>query len=117
MRRVLLLLCLAACSRAKGIETGETRGTEKALLAATVDWRSTHPGVCPTVDQLVADHAIEVDPDLHQGKSHPGKVGVIPGTTDPWGAAFTIECNGADVRIRSAGPDGQPRTADDVVTP
>jgi hypothetical protein len=113
----LALFVAGGCARAKSIETGEARGTATAILSAAVDWRGSHPGVCPTVDQLVADHAIEVDPELHRGKSHAGRVGVIPGTVDPWGAAFAVECSGADVKVRSPGPDGKTGTTDDVVVP
>jgi hypothetical protein len=112
-----LVVAGAGCARAHGVETGEARGTATAILSATVDWRGEHKGACPTVDQLVAGHAIEVDPDLHRGKSHPGKVGVIPGTADPWGNAFRIDCAAADVHVRSAGPDGKMDTNDDVVAP
>ncbi len=34
---------------------------------------------------------------------------------DPWGQNFVIERNGEEVAIFSVGPDGQAKTADDVV--
>jgi hypothetical protein len=113
----LALLLFAGCARAKGIETGEARSSETAILSATIDWRGTHPGACPTVDQLVTDHAVEIDPELHRGKNHAGRVGVIPTARDPWGAPYAIECKSADVKVRSPGPDGKTGTTDDIVVP
>lgn len=36
---------------------------------------------------------------------------------DPWGVKFTYESDGRNTKIISAGPDGQPGTADDISYP
>ena len=36
---------------------------------------------------------------------------------DPWGNAYVLERDGADVRVSSCGPDGQDGTDDDIVWP
>ena len=53
-------------------------------------------GDCPTVDDLED----RLDPTTEH--------------TDGWGRAFTIECDGHVVHVRSRGPDGQQGTEDDL---
>ena len=36
-------------------------------------------------------------------------------TSDPWGGAYSIACNGKDPVVTSPGPDGKLNTADDIV--
>jgi general secretion pathway protein G len=35
-------------------------------------------------------------------------------TKDPWDHDFLIECDGTDITVKSAGPDGEMETADDI---
>jgi hypothetical protein len=35
-------------------------------------------------------------------------------TTDPWDHAYRIECDGTEITVISAGPDGQFDTDDDI---
>lgn len=55
-------------------------------------------GACPTVGLLVAH----------------GFIGPSSSTTDCWGRPFAVECDGTDITVRSAGPDGQHGTKDDI---
>lgn len=55
-------------------------------------------GSCPTIDVL-RDAGI-----LRRGGT----------TDDPWGHPFRIECGEAEVNVRSAGPDGQMESEDDI---
>ena len=56
--------------------------------------------LCPSIESLVA--AKELEPVDH---------------SDPWGNAFEIECSDDDVTIRSAGPDQNMGSSDDIVVP
>jgi prepilin-type N-terminal cleavage/methylation domain-containing protein len=63
-------------------------------------WWLEHDG-CPTVQQLVADEALDHDTT--------GK--------DPWGSPWALECKSHDVVVTSLGPDRQPGTPDDIRIP
>jgi len=54
-------------------------------------------GACPSVDDLV--RAKQLEPQR---------------TLDPWGAPYRIHCEGDELRVVSAGPDGVEGTADDL---
>ncbi len=47
----------------------------------------------------------------------PGERGFTDLVPDPWGNAYVLERDGADVRVSSWGPDGQDGTEDDLVWP
>ncbi|MCX7807061.1 MAG: type II secretion system GspH family protein [Deltaproteobacteria bacterium] len=53
---------------------------------------------CPTVEDLAREKFLSA-----QAR-----------TTDPWDRPFSIECEGDEVVVISAGPDGQIGTADDI---
>ncbi len=40
--------------------------------------------------------------------------GYVDNAVDPWGNEYAIECDGNDVTVYSAGPDGQFDTEDDI---
>jgi general secretion pathway protein G len=61
-------------------------------------YQHDHSDQCPTIDQLVAD----------------GQLDRSASTNDPWGHAFAIACDGDNITVQSAGPDGRPGTADDI---
>ena len=70
-----------------------------AIAAAAGTWVAAHPeGVCPSVDVLKADRALDAMAD----------------DKDTWGKPFAIACSETEVTVSSAAGDGA-TTADDVV--
>jgi general secretion pathway protein G len=59
---------------------------------------ATNNAECATMEQLIEDKAID------KSKA----------TTDPWDHAYRIECDGTEVMVTSAGPDGEFDTEDDI---
>ncbi len=59
---------------------------------------ATNNANCATMDQLIEDKAID------KSKA----------TTDPWDRAYRIECDGTEITVISAGPDGEFDTDDDI---
>jgi general secretion pathway protein G len=53
---------------------------------------------CPTIDQLVSEKILDKDKNLQ----------------DAWGNDFTIECDEDGATVRSAGPDEQMGSEDDI---
>ncbi|MET0287730.1 MAG: prepilin-type N-terminal cleavage/methylation domain-containing protein [Polyangiales bacterium] len=70
-----------------------------AVRSAVELYRATsEESGCPTMRALIDGKLI----DAHAS------------TVDAWGHAFEISCESTDTRVRSAGPDGQLETADDI---
>lgn len=83
------------------LEKAKIRQTETAVQtvkSAVTMYMATNNAECATMTQLVEDKAID--------KS--------TATKDPWDHDFQIECDGTDLTVRSAGPDGEFDTADDI---
>ncbi len=83
------------------LKRARIKTTEQALdvLRSSVRmYQNDHPGQCPTTEQLQSEGFLDRN----------------RATTDGWGRAFHIECNGEDVGVRSDGPDGRPGTEDDI---
>ncbi len=75
--------------------------TEKAVQvvrSAVIAYQVERDDACPSVEELVAERFLD-------GQT---------ASTDPWSHAFVIDCKDGDVMVRSAGPDGQLGTADDI---
>jgi general secretion pathway protein G len=85
---------LPALKRAK---IKQTSGDAKAVASAAELWLSDHDN-CPTVQELVTEKILD------QKKN----------TKDSWGHDFSIECDQDGVTVRSAGPDEQMGTQDDI---
>ena len=84
------------CSGPSNIHVTETMaGT---LQSAGTMFRIDHPGECPSVEQLLDGEYIE------------GTGAIV----DACGEHFRIACDGRDVHVRSAGPDGALGTPDDL---
>jgi len=80
-------------AKMKQAESGvETVRTAVQLYVAT------NNAECATMDQLIEDKAIDKN----------------KATTDPWDHAYRIECDGTDINVISAGPDGEFDTEDDI---
>lgn len=75
-----------------------TKALVEARRAAVELWQATHSDLCPTHDDLVRDRVI--DP-----QSAPD---------DPWGTRLQIVCTEEGIEVRSAGPDKELGTIDDI---
>lgn len=73
----------------------------KQLVAMVESWRLDNPEGCPSVSQLKKDKYLSK----------------TASSEDPWGTTFEITCEGDDIQVRSAGPDKQAGTKDDIQEP
>ncbi len=80
------------------VDTARTSAFEVRKAAGL--WRELKagPGECPTVSRLIEDNELDK----------------ATGGNDPWGKSFIIVCEGDDIIVFSAGPDGAENTEDDV---
>lgn len=89
------LVSLAGCAK-----RSESKATSAQSYGCTIrsaaDVAFIADGACPTPAKLVADKRLS------------GSV------ADPWGHDYVIACDGAEVVVRSLGPDGKDKTADDL---
>jgi general secretion pathway protein G len=70
----------------------------ETVRSAVQLYMATNNAECATMPQLIEDKAID------KSKA----------TTDPWDREYRIECDGTEVMVLSAGPDGQFETDDDI---
>jgi general secretion pathway protein G len=75
----------------------QTSGDAKMVASAAELYLSEHDN-CPTVQELITDKTLD------QKRN----------TKDAWAHDFSIECDQDGVTVRSAGPDGQMGTEDDI---
>ena len=75
----------------------QTSGDAKAVASAAELYMSDKDS-CPTVQELITEKILD------QKKN----------TKDAWGHDFSIECDQDGVTVRSAGPDGQMGSEDDI---
>ena len=102
---MIVVIIMALIATAVGIAVLPAR--ERANRQATLtDVRTVHGAAenymleeneCPTMENLVGEY-------LNRSAR----------TEDAWGNAFQIECSGNEITVRSAGPDGQMGTEDDI---
>ena len=76
----------------------ETESAVETVRSAVTLYVATNNAECATMDQLLEDKAID------KNRS----------TTDAWDNEFRIECDGTDINVTSAGPDGEFGTEDDI---
>jgi general secretion pathway protein G len=76
----------------------DTQAGVEAVRSAVSLYIATNNAECATMDQLIEDKVID------KSKS----------TTDSWDHPFRIECDGTEINVTSAGPDGQFDTEDDI---
>lgn len=90
---------VAVLPQMKRARVEQTRSDAQQVQSAAVLYLGQEAGAdCPAVSDLV-------------------EAGVLDRsrrTTDAWDHEFSIECEGDDVYVSSAGPDGQPGTEDDI---
>lgn len=90
---------VAVLPRLQQARIDSTRTDARTVSGAVEMYVAENPGGgCPDMDDLV------------QG----GFLNNNTRTTDAWDNAFAIECNGTDISVTSAGPDGQMGTEDDI---
>lgn len=76
-----------------------TRTDARTVAGAVEMYVAENPaGACPTIGQLYQE----------------GFVNRSARTTDCRNRPFRIECDGTDITVRAAGPDGEHGTADDI---
>lgn len=75
--------------------------TAEQIRTAAEQWQRAHATGCPTISQLVRDHALDTDARVD----------------DPWGSRYRVVCNGPALMVCSSGKDRQAGTADDVRVP
>jgi len=96
----LLLLLWAATGRPDGLH--RARIDTRVIRQAASAWQlGRGRGDCPSLDGLFQERFLD------EGVSG----------LDPWNRPYLIECDGPDVTVTSAGPDGAMGTADDVRVP
>ncbi|MGE0791434.1 MAG: type II secretion system protein [Sandaracinaceae bacterium] len=89
---------VAVIPRLKQARIDSTRTDAQSVRSAAVMYVSENAGECPSVD------------DLTEG----GYLDRSKRSTDAWDNAFTIDCEGDDVIVTSAGPDGEMGNEDDI---
>jgi len=103
---VVIIMALIATGVAVAVmpqlERAKIRDTQTGVAAvrgATEMYLADSPGNdCPSVEDLVEG----------------GFLNSNTRTTDAWDNEFSIECDGTEVTVTSAGPDGQMGTEDDI---
>jgi general secretion pathway protein G len=76
----------------------QTETAVQTVKSAVTMYIATNNTECATMEQLIEDKAID--------KS--------TATKDPWDHDFQIDCDGTEIKVRSAGPDGEFDSADDI---
>jgi general secretion pathway protein G len=76
----------------------KTAKSDAQSIAAAATMFMADNGGCPTVEQLVADKILDKNKN----------------TKDPWGHEYLIECDQDGPVAKSAGPDGQMGSEDDI---
>ena len=76
----------------------ETEAGVETVRTAVQMYMATNNAECATVDQLVEDKVLD------KSKAR----------TDAWDHEFQIECDGTEVSVTSAGPDGEFGNDDDI---
>jgi general secretion pathway protein G len=90
---------VAVLPRLKQARIDSTRTDAQSVRSGAVMYVSENPGGdCPSVEDLTGG----------------GYLDSSRRTADAWDNDFVIECEGDDVIVTSAGPDGQMGTEDDI---
>jgi general secretion pathway protein G len=89
---------VAVLPQIKKARIKSTKADAQAVRSAVQLWMSDNPNKCPSIQDMLND----------------GVLDKTKRTTDAWDNAFSIGCEGDDVVVVSAGPDGQMGTEDDI---
>ncbi len=95
-------VAVAVFPRFKEAQVKTTKTSAMELRRATEMWRGTHASdVCPSIDQLKTDKAIDT----------------ATKASDSWDTPFKITCEDDETIISSNGPDKKEGTPDDIRVP
>jgi general secretion pathway protein G len=78
-----------------------SRADAGVIQAAALSFRALHNEGCPTISKLEQEDLLDRDSR----------------EDDAWGNRFRVRCDDTQIVVTSAGPDGQPDTADDIRVP
>lgn len=91
---------VAVLPRLEKARVDSTRADAQTVRSGAIMYIGENPGgACPTMDDLVEGGYIDSNKR----------------TADAWDNPFSVECEGTDIIVVSAGPDGQMGTEDDVM--
>jgi general secretion pathway protein G len=95
-------VAVAVFPRFKEAQVKTTKTSAMELRRATEMWRGMHASdVCPSIDQLRSDKAIDT----------------AAKASDAWDTPFKIQCEDDETIVVSSGPDKKEGTADDIRVP
>ena len=95
-------VAVAVFPRFKEAQVKTTKTSAMELRRATEMWRGMHASdVCPSIDQLRSDKAIDT----------------AAKASDAWDTPFKIQCEDDETIVVSNGPDKKEGTADDIRVP
>jgi hypothetical protein len=99
--RALLVVCLVLCACKGAASANDVQSDLQNVRVAVDQWKAVRMGAtaCPTMADLQKDKLLA--PEQR--------------TSDPWGHPYEIVCGAEDYVVRSAGPDGIPGNADDLI--
>lgn len=99
MAMIAAAVGVAVLPRLNDARVEQARTDAQSIRGAVEMYLAQNPSAdCPSVDELVSERILS-------SRTR---------TTDPWDNAFSVECEGEDITVVSAGPDGQMGTEDDV---
>lgn len=99
MAMIAAAVGVAVLPRLNQARIEQARTDAQAVRGAVEMYLAQNPSAdCPTVQELVSERMLNASSR----------------TRDPWDHEFAIECEGDDVTVISAGPDGQMGTEDDI---
>ena len=99
MAMIAAAVGVAVLPRLNEARVQQARTDSQSIRSAVEMYLAQNPSAdCPTVQELVSERVLSA-----QTRS-----------TDPWDNDFSVECEGEDITVISAGPDGQMGTEDDV---
>ncbi|MGZ3475800.1 MAG: hypothetical protein ACXWUG_17310 [Polyangiales bacterium] len=101
MRTLVVVVWVLGCTGKGASSAKDVQSDVQNLRVAVDQWKAVRMGAtqCPTIADLQKDKLLA--PDQR--------------TSDPWGHPYEIVCTPTDYVVRSAGPDGIPGNADDIV--
>jgi general secretion pathway protein G len=89
---------IAVIPQLQKAKINDTEAAVESVRTAVQLYIATNNAECATMAQLVEDKVID------KNKAQ----------TDAWDHEFRIECDGTEINVTSAGPDGQFDTEDDI---
>ena len=99
MAMIAAAVGVAVLPRLNEARIQQARTDGQSIRGAVEMYLAQNPSAdCPTVEELVSERVLSANTR----------------SRDPWDNEFSVECEGEDITVISAGPDGQMGTEDDV---